>query len=251
MIDIKTVAFFNKKGGVGKTTLCVNLSAILANKNKKVLIIDSDPQCNSTNTFVNNPDKTLCDLIEKDESLFNIIQKTNIKNLDLIPCSKFFTDTILLINNKKNREFIFKNAIDNLKIKYDFIFIDCNASLDISVVNALVASDEIIVPLHSSSYSLEGLVDLQEFVDAIKINYNKNLKIKASVLNNIDRRTKLHLQVADVIDDTFPQLLAKTTLSQSSIFDKMQFKKQTIIDNKLTKSYKELNNLLKELNYFG
>lgn len=247
---MKTVAFFNKKGGVGKTTLCINLASILAQKNKKILIIDADPQCNTTNTFLAETNKTLCDLIENKETLYNIIEKTNIKNIDLVPCSKFFTDTIIQMYSKKNREYILKNSLETLNINYDFIFIDCNASLDISVVNALVASDEIIVPIQSSNYSLEGFVDLKEFIKSIQFTFNKNIKIKKVVLNNIDRRTKLHLSVFEAFNEAFPRLLAKTTISQNSIYDKMQFSKETIVNNRFSKAYKELKNLLKELGYY-
>ena len=247
---MKVISFVNKKGGVGKTTLCLNFAAILASKNKKILIIDNDAQCNITKTFnLENSSKSLYDVMLNKESLFNVIKKTNINNLDLVPNNKFYQDVIMKIASASNREFKLKTALDDLNLKYDYILIDCNPSLDLGVLNALVATDEVIIPVDTSAYALEGLTDINDFINAINTNINSSLKIKSFILNNIDRRTKLYLEIQSAINKVYPGKLAKTTISLSSIYAKMQFKKQTLIDNKISKSYLEYNKLLKELNY--
>lgn len=249
---MKIVSFVNKKGGVGKTTICLNLAAILASKNKKVLILDNDGQCNITKTFnLEHSPKTLYNVILNEESLFSVIQKTNIENLDVVPNNKFYQDALMKITTVKNRELRLKVALENLNLSYDYIFIDCNPSMDLGVLNALAASDEVIIPLDISAYSLEGLTDLISFINAIKKNINSSLEIKSFILNNIDRRTKLHLEIESAINKIYPNKLAKVTLSLSSIFSKMQFKKETLINNKLSKSYLEYNKLIKELGYLG
>lgn len=248
---MNVVSFVNKKGGVGKTTICLNFASLLAAKGKKILLIDNDGQCNITKTFsLENSKETLYDVMLNEESLFNVIQKTRISNLDLVPNSKFYQDALMKIATTKNREYRLKTALEKMKLSYDYIFIDCNPSLDLGVLNALAASNQVIVPIDTSAYALEGLTDLNSFINAVNKNINNSLEIKSFILNNIDRRTKLHAEIEAAINQVYPGKLAKTTLSLSSIFAKMQFKKQTLADNKLSKSYLEYNKLLKELNYF-
>ena len=249
---MKVVSFVNKKGGVGKTTLCLHLAAILASKGKQVLIIDNDGQCNITSTFnLDNSPQSLYDVMINPEYLFSSIEKTNIKNLDVVPNKEYYQDAITHITSEKGREFKLRNAINNLKVKYDYIFIDCNPSMDLAFVNALVASNEVIIPIGVCAYSLTALSKVSNFIDKIKNKMNPSLEIKAFVLNDIDRRSNMDKSVAAGIDKAFPGKLAKTTISRSSIFTKMQFKKQTLVNNKLSKSYSEYKQLLKELGYYG
>ena len=158
---MKIIAFVNQKGGVGKTTLSLNLAALLAEEGKKVLIIDNDSQSNITNTFFNEEfDNTIYNVILKDENLNNVIHRTSIENLDVVVNSLASADINLLLSTEIAREMKLKNALTKAKLNYDYVLIDCNPSLDLNMVNALVACDEVIIPIDCSAYSLTGLKNL-------------------------------------------------------------------------------------------
>ena len=139
-----------------------------------------------------------------------------------------------------------KNAVTKAKLDYDYVLIDCNPSLDLNMVNALVACDEVIIPIDCSAYSLTGLKNLVDFIEKIKV-LNEDLNIKGFVLNNVDRRTHLCVDIKEVIDEIYPGKLFKQEISLNSIFNKMQFRKDTIINYKKNKAYIELNELLDEV----
>lgn len=244
---MRVIAFVNQKGGVGKTTLSINMAAILADLGYKVLLIDNDSQSNVTNTFLTEePSKTLYNVMLRDIGLKEIIQNTGIENLDVAVNSLESSDLNLLLGPKVAREMKLKNAIVNSKIDYDFVFIDCNPSLDLSMINALVAANEVIIPIDSSAYSLTGLNNLIKFINDVKV-LNSSLEINGFVLNNVDRRTVLYKEVEAAINEYYPEKLFKQQIGQNVIFNKMQFKKQTIIDNKDNKAYEELVKLISEV----
>ena len=198
---MKIIAFVNQKGGVGKTTLSLNLAALLAQEGKKVLIIDNDSQANITNTFFNEEfDNTIYNVILKGEDLNNVIHKTSIENLDVVVNSLASADINLLLSTEIAREMKLKNAVTKAKLDYDYVLIDCNPSLDLNMVNALVACDEVIIPIDCSAYSLTGLKNLVDFIEKIKV-LNEDLNIKGFVLNNVDRRTHLYVDIKEVIDE--------------------------------------------------
>lgn len=244
---MRVIALVNQKGGVGKTTLSINMAAILADLGYKVLLIDNDSQSNVTNTFLTEePSKTLYNVMLRDIDLKEVIQNTGIKNLDIAVNSLESSDLNLLLGPKVAREMKLKNAIVKSKIDYDFVFIDCNPSLDLSMINALVAANEVIIPIDSSAYSLTGLNNLIKFINDVKV-LNSSLEIKGFVLNNVDRRTALYKEVADVINQYYPEKLFKQQIGQNVIFNKMQFKKETIINHKDNKAYEELVKLISEV----
>lgn len=244
---MRIIAFVNQKGGVGKTTLSLNLASILADNGSKVLIIDNDSQANITNTFLDEePENTLYNVILHEEKLENIIHKTNIENLDIAVNSLASSDINLLLSTEIAREMKLKNAIENANIDYDYVFIDCNPALDLNLINALVATEEVVIPIDTSAYSLTGLKNLVAFIDKVKV-LNKKLDIKGFVLNNIDRRTSLYKDIEEAINELYPGMLLSQGISLNSIFSKMQFAKETIIANKSNKAYAELNNLLLEV----
>ncbi len=233
---MKIIAFVNQKGGVGKTTLSLNLAALLAEEGKKVLIIDNDSQANITNTFFNEEfDNTIYNVILKGEDLNNVIHKTSIENLDVVVNSLASADINLLLSTEIAREMKLKNAVTKAKLDYDYVLIDCNPSLDLNMVNALVACDEVIIPIDCSAYSLTGLKNLVDFIEKIKV-LNEDLNIKGFVLNNVDRRTHLYVDIKEVIDEIYPGKLFKQEISLNSIFNKMQFRKDTIINYKKNKA---------------
>ena len=244
---MRVIALVNQKGGVGKTTLSINMAAILADLGYKVLSIDNDSQSNVTNTFLTEePSKTLYNVMLRDIDLKEVIQNTGIKNLDIAVNSLESSDLNLLLGPKVAREMKLKNAIVKSKIDYDFVFIDCNPSLDLSMINALVAANEVIIPIDSSAYSLTGLNNLIKFINDVKV-LNSSLEINGFVLNNVDRRTALYKEVADVINQYYPEKLFKQQIGQNVIFNKMQFKKETIINHKDNKAYEELVKLISEV----
>ncbi|EOU1117121.1 AAA family ATPase [Clostridium perfringens] len=244
---MRVIALVNQKGGVGKTTLSINMAAILADLGYKVLLIDNDSQSNVTNTFLTEePSKTLYNVMLRDIDLKEVIQNTGIKNLDIAVNSLESSDLNLLLGPKVAREMKLKNAIVKSKIDYDFVFIDCNPSLDLSMINALVAANEVIIPIDSSAYSLTGLNNLIKFINDVKV-LNSSLEINGFVLNNVDRRTALYKEVADVINQYYPEKLFKQQIGQNVIFNKMQFKKETIINHKDNKAYEELVKLISEV----
>ena len=244
---MRVIALVNQKGGVGKTTLSINMAAILADLGYKVLLIDNDSQSNVTNTFLTEePSKTLYNVMLRDIDLKEVIQNTGSKNLDIAVNSLESSDLNLLLGPKVAREMKLKNAIVKSKIDYDFVFIDCNPSLDLSMINALVAANEVIIPIDSSAYSLTGLNNLIKFINDVKV-LNSSLEINGFVLNNVDRRTALYKEVADVINQYYPEKLFKQQIGQNVIFNKMQFKKETIINHKDNKAYEELVKLISEV----
>ena len=162
---MKIIAFVNQKGGVGKTTLSLNLASLLAEEGKRVLIIDNDSQANITNTFFNEEfDETIYNVILKDQDLNKVIHKTSIENLDVVVNSLASADINLLLSTEIAREMKLKNAVVKANLDYDYVLIDCNPSLDLNMINALVACDEVIIPIDCSAYSLTGLKNLVDFI---------------------------------------------------------------------------------------
>ncbi|MGL5617045.1 MAG: ParA family protein [Sarcina sp.] len=245
---MKIIAFVNQKGGVGKTTLSINIAAILAEQGKKVLIIDNDSQSNVTSTFFDyEPVKTLYNVLLNNLNLKEIINSTKIKNLDIAVNSIASSDINLLLSTEIAREMKLKNVITEAQIKYDYIIIDCNPALDLSLINALVATNEVIIPIDCSAYSLTGLNNLLKFIEKLKI-VNKELKINGFILNNVDRRTTTYKDIIEAIHQYYPNMLFENYLGMNSIYSKMQFAKETIIENKTNKAFIELNAVIKEMN---
>lgn len=244
---MKVIAFVNQKGGVGKTTLSINIAAILAEQGKKVLIIDNDSQSNVTSTFFDyEPTKTLYNVLLNNLDLKEIINNTDINNLDIAVNSIASSDINLLLSTEIAREVKLKNAIMDAKINYDYIIIDCNPALDLSLINALVATNEVIIPIDCSAYSLTGLNNLLKFIEKLKV-LNKELKINGFVLNNVDRRTSTYKDIIEAINQYYPDMLFENYIGMNSIYSKMQFAKETIIENKNNKAFTELNAVIKEL----
>ena len=243
----KIISFINQKGGTGKTTLSLNISAILADKGYKVLLIDTDAQGNLTNTFIQNPKKTLYDVMVKDNPLHDVLVKTSLNhNLDIIPNNILSYDINLILAPEIARELKLKNALDKDNLKYDYIIIDCNPSLDVCLINVLCCSNIVYILIDTSAYSFVGLTNLVNFIEKVKP-LNPNLNIGGFIFNNIDRRTTLFKEIIDAVNHIYPDKLLKTTISLNSIYPKMQLKKETILSNKNTKSYLELSKLTEEI----
>ena len=202
----KIIAFANQKGGVGKTTTCINLSAYLALNGKKVLMIDMDPQGNATTGVgieKNNDTKTIYNVIDGEVLAVEVVQKTVIKNLDCIPATVDLAGAEIDLVQMNNRESIIKTVLDEIKNSYDFITIDCPPSLGLLTVNALTASDSIIIPIQCQFFALEGLSQLMNTIKLVRKHLNPRLDIEGVVLTMKDNRSNLVQEVSREIQKYF------------------------------------------------
>ncbi|MDD4002815.1 MAG: AAA family ATPase [Clostridia bacterium] len=214
----KITSFSNQKGGVGKTTTCVNLSAYLAVMGKRVLLIDIDPQGNSTSGFgVNktNLDKSTYSLISGDYAdIKEVITSTSIKNLDIIPSNIDLAGAEIELANQKNREWVLARAIKPITDNYDYITIDCPPSLGLLTLNALVASNSVLIPIQSEYYALEGLSQLMNTIRLV-MKLNPELKLEGVLLTMYDKRSVMSRQIAHEISKYFGNKMYKTKIPRN------------------------------------
>lgn len=214
----KIIAFTNQKGGVGKTTTCVNLSTYLVAYGKKVLLIDMDPQGNATTGigFEKTKDMlTFYDIITGEYKLTDLIKETNIKNLDLVPSNVDLAGAEVSLVQKEGREKVLLEQLGQVKNKYDYIFIDCPPSLGLITVNALTASDSVIIPIQCEFYALEGLMQLLNTVRLVKQYYNPKIEIEGIILTMKDSRSNLSNQVIDEIKEGFGKKVYQTVIPRN------------------------------------
>ena len=215
----KAIAIFNQKGGVGKTTTNINLSACLALKGKKVLVVDIDPQGNTTSGIgitKRNLDYTLYDvLINEDFDVRKAILKTKTKNLSIIPASVDLSGAEIELVNIEGREKTLKKAIDRLRADYDYIFIDCPPSLGLLTINSLTAVDSVLIPIQCEFYALEGVSQLMNTIELVRKNMNPNLKISGVILSMFDGRTNLSIQVVNEVKKYFGALVYSTVIPRN------------------------------------
>ena len=206
----------NQKGGVGKTTSAINISAGLALKDKKVLLLDLDPQGNATSGLnVEKDNMGIYDVMINGEDIENVIMKTQVKNLELIPSNIDLSGATVEMVALKNRESLLKNALLKIKDRYDYIIIDCPPSLDLLTVNAFTASDKVIVPIQCEYYALEGLGQLVNTIMLIKKRLNPALDIDGVVCTMFDSRTNLSQQVVDEVKKYFSKKVYKTHIPRN------------------------------------
>ena len=200
----KVVAIVNQKGGVGKTTTCVDLTATLRELGKNVLLCDFDPQANATSGM--GVDKTLSagvyDALINDVPTEKLIVSTRYG--DVLPSSKGLAGAGVEMIGLENREFLLKGVLDQVRERYDFIFIDCPPSLELLTLNGLCAADTLLVPVQGEYFALEGLSDLMTTVRLVKRNLNSALELEGVLLTMYDSRTNLSLQVAEEVKHYFP-----------------------------------------------
>jgi chromosome partitioning protein len=195
----RVIAVANQKGGVGKTTTAINLSASIAVAEKPILLIDSDPQGNTTTGlgFQKDPSRrTLYHALSLGENLSKIVIKTQVEGLDLIPSDKNLAGAVVELANAENREYRFKELIEPIRSNYAFIIIDCPPTLDLITLNSLVASDSVLVPVQCEYLALEGVSELLDTLMRVRRTLNPALAIEGIVLTMYDERTTLSRQVA-------------------------------------------------------
>lgn len=202
----RIIAIANQKGGVGKTTTSVNLSACLAFLGKKVLLIDIDPQGNASSGLgVRKGDLESCiyDVLINDEDIKEVIQQTKIDNLYIVPATISLAGAEIELVSTISREVRLKKALQEVKERFDFIIIDCPPSLGLLTINALTASDALIIPVQCEYYALEGLSQLLSTIRLVQKHLNKNLMIDGVLLTMLDARTNLGIQVIDEVKRYF------------------------------------------------
>lgn len=214
----RIIAIANQKGGVGKTTTAINLSACLAESGKKVLTIDTDPQGNTTSGLGVDKDElenTVYELMLDECTIKESLVKTEFENLDLIPSNVNLAGAEIELLGINEKEYILKNAVDYIKDDYDFVIIDCPPSLNMLTVNALTTANTVLVPIQCEYYALEGLSQLLHTISLVKERLNENLQIEGVVFTMYDARTNLSLQVVENVKDNLNQNIYKTIIPRN------------------------------------
>ncbi len=214
----KVIAVANQKGGVGKTTTCINLASCLAEAGKKVLLLDSDPQGNSTSGLgIDKNDLKQCmyDVLIKKLPLQDIIVHTAWPNLDVAPSTINLAGAEIDLVNQMNREGCLKRALDLIKDDYDFVLIDCPPSLSLLTINALTAAHSIIIPIQCEFYALEGVTQLLNTAERVQEVLNPDLELEGILMTMSDNRTNLSNDVMNEVKEHFPALLYDTIIPRS------------------------------------
>lgn len=215
---MQILAICNQKGGVGKTTTAINLAASLASLDKKVLIIDTDPQANATSGVgvdKNDVQKSIYDVLVDEVDINLVIKQTAYKNLDIVPSSIALAGAEVELVSAISRELRMKQSISSITEKYDFIIIDCPPSLGLITLNSLTAADGVIIPVQTEYYALEGLSQLMNTFNIVRKHLNSTLDIFGVLLTMTDSRTNISNQVGEEVRNHFKDKVFDTVISRT------------------------------------
>ena len=214
----RIIAIANQKGGVGKTTTAINLSASLASLGKRVLALDMDPQGNMTSGLGVDKDgveKTVYDLIIGNVGIEECICENVLENLDVLPSNINLSAAEIELIGIDNKEYLLKEEVDKVKDRYDYIIIDCPPALSMLTINAMTTSDSVLVPIQCEYYALEGLSQLIHTIELVQERLNSTLEIEGVVFTMYDARTNLSLQVVENVKDNLNQTVYKTIIPRN------------------------------------
>ncbi|MDD6255817.1 MAG: ParA family protein [Eubacteriales bacterium] len=215
----KSIAIFNQKGGVGKTTTNINLAACLALKGQEVLLLDIDPQGNTTSGLgISKRDlsDTMYDVLMRDDyDPHDAVRHTMVKNMDIVPASVELAGAEVEMVRLEGRDRRLKNALDKIRADYDYIFIDCPPSLGLLTINSLTAVDSVLIPIQCEFYALEGVSQLMSTISLVKKSMNKGLTIQGVILSMFDGRTNLSIQVVEEVKKYFREKVYSTVIPRN------------------------------------
>ena len=247
----KIISLANQKGGVGKTTTSINLAAALAAEGKHVLLIDADPQANTSSGLgieIRELKHTIYECLVSDIDPQSAIVPTSLSNLELIPSHLDLVGAEIEMLNIENRENILKRVLSKLRASYDYILIDCSPSLGLITINALTASDSVIIPVQCEFFALEGIAKLLNTIKIIKSNLNPALRIEGFLLTMYDGRLRLSMQVHDEVRRHFGDLVFDTVIARNVRLSEAPSHGMSVLEyDRHSRGAKNYINLAKEL----
>ena len=240
----RVISIANQKGGVGKTTTAVNISAILAKRGKKVMLIDADPQGNASSGLGLEKDmeNSLYDVLINDANIEDTLQDTEIKTLKVCPSNMDLAGAEVELVSEMSREQRLKEKLDEVKDTYDFVIIDCPPSLGLITLNAFTASDSVLIPVQCEYFALEGLGQLLNTINLVKKHLNKSLEVEGAVLTMYDMRTNLSNQVVKEVKRYFEDKVYKTVIPRNiKLSEAPSFGMPIIMYDAKSKGYEKLS----------